>query len=173
MNDSPTNPYFVPASAAAYAANPFPIWLPGYDRTRRQILNEIDLAAREKSKADPIGHAKAEGFGGLSSFLGSMGAGAAIGALVPTSTYNGPLGGKFTVGRSTNAAVGAGVGAIVAAGAQLVAMLGAAVKRRRTEKEQLKSDEKSVAWKYLVPGLSTYDLFKRHGRALAEDGKII
>lgn len=130
------------------------------NRIRSQVLKELDdiKANKDYAGARPKAHAIAEHLGGLTSPLAAALLGGALGA-----------GAGGLTGKGENAAFGAGVGAIGGAAtaglAQVIGAIAAGIKRRRTKEEQIKSDKGSLLAKYLLPGVSTYDYYKRIGRS--------
>ena len=122
------------------------------ERLSSQVKHEQEDADKKNRKdVRPVAHAMSEGFGPITST-----AAAALAGLVA---------GGATTGRHSGAMAGAGLGAAGAIAANLIGAIAAAIKRRRTKEEQMKSDEKSVLLKYLIPGLATYDSYKRLGRS--------
>lgn len=125
------------------------------NRIKTQVMRELrDIEKDDKHKgARPVAHAIAEHLGGGTSALAASGIGAALGA---------------ALGGGKGALIGGGVGAGAAGVAALAASIAAAIKRRRTKEEQIESDKKSILMKYLVPGISSYDYYKRIGRSQGE-----
>lgn len=134
-------------------------------------VGQFRLAQRSRRMADMseragkpgIANLIAEKLGLMTSSLVGAGAGA-LGGLGLSAAAGGD---------STAKGIGAGVGAGVGVAAPLlIASLAAAIKRRRTNAEQVASDTmgRAVA-KYIVPGLATYDEFKRLGASGNNDEK--
>ena len=134
-------------------------------------VGQFRLAQRSRRMADMseragkpgIANLIAEKLGPMTSSLVGAGAGA-LGGLGLAAAAGGDSRAK---------GVGAGVGAGVGVAAPLlIAALAAAIKRRRTNAEQIAADTtgRAVA-KYLVPGLATYDDYKRLGASGNNDEK--
>lgn len=109
---------------------------------REQILNEMG----DDKDARPRAHS-------ISEFAGPI-----------TSTITARL-----LGRLIGGAKGEAVGTSIAGAANIGALITAAVRRRRTAKEQIENDKKSILSNIFIPGVSTYDMLKRQGRAFAEN----
>ena len=134
-------------------------------------VGQFRLAQRSRRMADMseragkpgIANLIAEKLGPMTSSLVGAGAGALGGLGIAAAA------GGDTAAKGVGAGVGAGVGV---AAPLLIAALAAAIKRRRTNAEQVASDTtgRAVA-KYLVPGLATYDDFKRLGASGNNDEK--
>lgn len=123
-------------------------------RIRSQVLKELDdiKNKKEHSKARPVAHAVAEHLGTGTSTLAAGALGALLGAGAHKDSVKGALLGSMT---------GLGTAGL----ANTIGAIAAAVKRRRTAKEQIESDKNSVLAKYLVPGIAGYDFYKRLGRS--------
>ena len=78
-------------------------------------------------------------------------------------------------GNEEETAKGALVGGLgglgLSAAAHIAAMISAAARKRRSEEEQVEHDSKLHVEDYLVPGMSTYNKYKRIGRVKDEEGK--
>lgn len=143
---------------------PFRALIPGVssyrmgNRIRAQVKKELEDIKKDKDAegARPVAHAIAEYLGnGTSSVLPAL-AGAVIGGVAGSKTDLGAGGGSIA-----GALTGGGLATLgIVAGA-----LAAAIKRRRTKKEQIEADKRSVLAKYLIPGLANYNYYKRIGRS--------
>lgn len=140
--------------------------IPGFGgwRMGRRSRGIAEESKRDSSK-HPYANLIAEQLGRITSALGSTG----LGALAGTGLSN--------LSRSTNKLQGAVVGGGVGLLASILANIGGAAKAgttpRRTREEQSERDDSAsrVLLKYLVPGVSTYDSFKRLGRSRDWDDK--
>ena len=138
-----------------------PAFIPGVssyrlgNRIKTQVKRELrQIEEDEKNKgARPVAHAVAEHLGAGTSMLAPILAGVGIGGAVD---------GK------DGALIGGATGAAAASVATLAGAIAAAIKRRRTAKEQIESDKGSVLAKYLVPGTAVYGKYKRLGRSQGE-----
>lgn len=110
--------------------------------------------ARRASSDGAVSHRNHETLGALA----GLAAGAATGAALPPPS-SGMLKDVGAVGRAKLGAGAVGV-------ANLIGMIAAAITRRRTLKEQMEHDEKSVLWDY-IPGVAAYNQTKRIGVDLA------
>lgn len=138
-----------------------PAFIPGVssyrlgNRIKTQVKRELrQIEEDEKNKgARPVAHAVAEHLGAGTSMLAPILAGAGIGGAVDGK--NGAL-------------IGGATGAAAASVATLAGAIAAAIKRRRTAKEQIEADKGSVLAKYLIPGAAAYGQYKRLGRSQGE-----
>ena len=123
-------------------------------RLSSQVKHEQeDARSLGRKDVSPVAHAMAETFGPATSTLASTLLGGGIGAAIHRKD------------RGKGFGVGAGIGAGASMLAHLIGAIAAGVKRRRTKGEQLDSDSKSVASKYLLPGVASYNSYKRLGRS--------
>ena len=168
------------------------------NRIKTQVVRELEQIKKDKKNegARPVAHAVAEHLGkGTSALLATL-IGGAIGAKIPVApvVHKSLLeanAGKLRIGsdeafdsaleklreaensapinqRIRNIKYGLISGLGVAGISALAALIAAAIKRRRTEEEQIKSDKGSVLKKYLLPGVAQYDYLKRLGRSQGE-----
>ncbi len=141
-----------------------PAFLPGVagyrltNRIKSQVLREEEEAKKAKSKARPVRHAVSEWLGGIPAALATAGVGAGLGGII-----GGAAGGRE--GALGGTAIGAGIGGAATVAATVVGAIAAAIRRRRTAKEQMEHDEGSIAPDLLIPGVSTYNFYKRVGRS--------
>lgn len=131
------------------------------NRLKTQALREEMEAKKIKSNAKPVRHLVSEYLGPSTSVLTGAGLGALAGMAMRGSvglTMDG-------VAARKAALTGAGAGAATAVVANLIGAITAAIKRRRTAKEQILNDEDNVLPNYLLPGPAVYDYYKRLGRS--------
>ena len=127
------------------------------NRLKTQIKREqrdIDNNSKYQG-ASPLSHAISEALGTGTSSLAMAGIGAGLGALASNDKKKGTT-------------IGALTGAGVSAAAILAASIAAAIKRRRTKEEQIEHDKGSILKNLLIPGVGTYNSYKRMGRSQGE-----
>lgn len=128
------------------------------NRIRTQVKRELrDIEKDPKNKGSrPVAHAVSEYLGSATANAGVTALGALIGAAANKKD------------RLKGGVVGSLIGSGVGLTGSLFGSILAAIKRRRTKEEQIESDKRSVLPKYIVPGLSAYNYYKRLGRSQGE-----
>lgn len=133
------------------------------NRLKTQALREEIEAEKIKSNAKPVRHLVSEYLGPTTSLLTGAGLGALAGmGMVMRGSSGLSMDG---VAARKAALTGAGAGVATAVVANLIGAITAAIKRRRTAKEQMLNDEDDVLPNYFFPGLAIYDYYKRLGRS--------
>jgi len=138
--------------------------VPGWGTFRQaQRLRGVADESREDGAAHPYAHLAAEQLSITPQLIAAMALGGGVGGVVGLGQLDSP-GGPDKAMRS--AGIGAGVGAGSVALAYLIGALAAAATKRRTRQEQTDTEtgERTVL-DLLVPGLASYDTFKRYGRS--------
>ncbi len=133
------------------AGSPLRGLAPGHGSYRvGQRLRGSAEESKEHGAKHGIANLIAEQLGGATAALPISALGAALGVMLS--------------GNPIGMLTGAGLGAVLPTG---VGSLLAAIKKRRTAEEQADIDDNAsrALLKYLVPGMSTYDMFKRYGRS--------
>ena len=126
------------------------------DKVKHQLLRQRVLHGVDGSR-----HLTSENWGGVTSSLLAALAGAGVGAAVNSSD------------RVGGAVGGGALGGMAGLTALVVARMLAAIRRRRTEREQVSHDARSVIPDYVVPGVADYNYFKRLGRANGDFDKEV
>lgn len=128
------------------------------------IEREKAHAKRVGSDADPDKHFNAERVAPLVRALALAGVGGTIGynSLANAMSINGK---PNSFDRFGGAVLGTAAGLGTSAAISLAAQIGAMITKRRKLKDQIKSDEKGVLAKYLIPGLAEYEGAKRYEAA--------
>jgi hypothetical protein len=103
--------------------------------------------------------------GGIPAALLATGVGALGGGIIGAATNNFANDDRPALAGAT---IGAGIGAGAAGVAELVAMIAAAARKRRTKEEQKAYANTGTAKEWLVPGVGTYNYFKSIGRAIGD-----
>lgn len=134
-------------------------------RLKRQLVND--------EGENP--HYWSQRFGSIAPTLLLTGAGAALGAMNPPSSFFGtPMEGvdmrhQRMAGATVGALGGLGVAGLVALAASLLA----AATRTRTKEEQKAYANTSAVPEWLVPGMSTYNYWKTLGRSIKDSDERI
>ena len=131
-------------------------------RIQNQVKEQEARALKKKLQSRARANAAGEILGGVSSTilptLLTAGIGAGIGAL---SAGDGNRGNGALAGSVAGALTGLGITAT----AGLVGAITAAVSRRRTAEEQMQHDTSPHVSNWIVPGVSSYNYYKRLGRS--------
>ena len=135
------------------------------NRIKTQVMKEIEAIKKSKKDGDsrPMRHAISEHLGQGTSALAAMLLGGTTGALVGVPKSIGsddPVSDRILGGL-----LGVAAGGFSSLGLDIIGKISAAIRRRRTAKEQIEHDKKSVILNYLVPGFATYNHHKRLGRS--------
>ena len=131
-------------------------------RIQNQVKEQEARALKKKLQSRARTNAAGEILGSATSMtlptLLTTGIGAGIGALAVDDGYR--CGGAL-VGSIVGSLAGLGITATT----NLVGALAAAITRRRTAEEQMQHDMSNHASNWIVPGVSTYNYYKRLGRS--------
>ena len=136
-------------------------FLPGVSHYR--MLARARHNAKKTGGVHPDWNVYGETFGGVPSMLAGTIAGAALGALSAQGFISSDR------ERIRKAVMGGLIGAGIPLTFQGIGALAAAISRRRTKQEQREHDDSRNIANWLIPGVATYNKYKRIGRMLDEE----